>query len=929
MTEHERKLRARAAEFLSAVGDGPRPQAEILRLAKRFLKVEEHRVRMAHKAGGGGLAICQLRSAMIDLLLGFLWNETLESHKAGNPGHAPPISVVATGGYGRGIMNPCSDVDLLFLFPGNNAAIGPATAKIIGDFLLFLYDMKFKVGHASRSVGETLRLANGDNETKTTLIDARRIAGESGPFEEFRKRFDRECMRGREMEFLKLRQADLAARHEKHGNTPFVQEPNVKTGCGGLRDYQNLVWTSYARLHTTNLKDLIERGMISRRGWRELEQAHDFLLRIRNELHYLEKRASDQLTLRLQGVVATNLGYRHRTVLRRIEAFMRDYYTHTRDILQRSSEVMDRFHLQAIEQSTKPLLPLGFLARQRRVKTEKFDGFISKNERLYSEHGEIFKQDPARLMRLFRHTQQRHLRLSPELFQLVLDSLRLIDQSFRYNKANRETFESILSQKGDVARVLRQMHRCGFLGRYLPEFGALTCLVQHEFFHRYTADEHTLRTIDKLDALSGASGDRRLELYQHLFHEMQEPWILYLALLLHDTGRAVATRSHADASAVLADAVCRRLQIKGDRRRLLLTLVDNHLLLYRTATTKSLEDASVIEDFCAVVRSKQHLDALLVMTVADSQGTSEQSWTGYKEASIRQLYHAAVMCLDAPADFMKLASAPIGQLRDEVVALLGEGFEREVGAHFENMPRSYFNFRDAATIAGHIRQFRQFFRHLVEDDPAAALLPVMRWVDHPEQGYSALIVVCWDRHLLLARIAGALAAESINILSAKLYQRADNLVLDIFRVCNTNFTAVTSERAKQRVEKAVNEAFGGESFDFAGRIAQKRRTVAKYSEGVPEIPQRVLINNEISSDSTVIELQAIDRLGLLYDVFMAIGRLGHNVTHARINTEKGAAIDTIYVQDQAGDKITRREALLQLKDSLEQAVFGDEAVRAG
>lgn len=921
MTEHERKLRARAAEFLFAHRDGPHQRAETLRTAKRFLKVEEHRIRLAHNAGGSGLAVCRMRSAMIDLLVRFLWEETLALHKDGKPAKRPPISIIGAGGYGRGIMNPCSDVDLLFLFPGNHATIGPETAKIIGDFLLFLYDLNMKVGHASRSVGESLKLANSDNETKTTLIDARLIAGDEAPFHEFQKRFDKECMIGREIEFLKLRQADLAARHEKNGGTPFVQEPNIKSGCGGLRDYQNLIWTTYAKLHSANLKALVERELLSRSGWRELEQAHDFLLRVRNELHYTEKRASDQLTLRLQGVAATNLGYRHKTVLKRIEAFMRDYYTHTRNILQRSSEVMDRFHLQALEQNTRPRLPLGFLARTHREKTEKFDGFIARNERLYQEHDGIFKEDPARLMRMFKHTQQRHLRLSPGLFQLVLDSMRLVNQSFRYNKAIRETFESILSQKGDVARVLRQMHRCGFLGRYVPEFGALTCLVQHEFFHRYTADEHTLRTIDKLDELSGASGDKRLDFYQHLFHEMQEPWILYLALLLHDAGRAVNTRSHAEASTVLADAVCRRLQIKGDRRRLLLFLVDNHLLLYRTATSKSLDEARVIEDFCAIVRNKQHLDVLMVMTVADSQGTSEQSWTGYKEASIRQLYHAAVMCLNAPADFMKLASAPIELLRAEVLSLLGEGYVKEVQAHFENMPRSYFNFREAASIGGHIRQFRQFFLRLVNDDPAAALLPVMRWVDHPEQGHSALIVVCWDRHLLLARIAGALAAESINILSAKLYQRADNLVLDIFRVCTTNLTAVTSERAKQRVEKAVNEAFGAESFDFAARIAVKRKTVSPLA-GLPEMPQRILINNEISTDNTVVELQAVDRLGLLYDVFMAIGRLGHNVTHARINTEKGAAIDTIYVQDQASKKITGRDDLLQLKESLEQAVFG-------
>ena len=296
MTEYERKLRARAADVIPSGTEEARPKAETLRMARRFLKIEEHRIRLAHRAGGGGVEICRMRSAMLDQVVRFLWDQTLAALDAPIRKRLP-VSVTATGGYGRGIMNPCSDVDLLFLFPGNNAVIGTEAAKVIGDFLLFLYDLKFKVGHASRSVGETLRLSNADNETKTALIESRLIAGRPEAFNELRKRFDKECMNGREIEFLRLRQTDLAARHAKHENTPFVQEPNVKTGCGGLRDYQNLIWMSYAKLRTTDLKDLIEKEMISRAGWRELEQAYDFLLRTRNELHYSERRSTDQLTL--------------------------------------------------------------------------------------------------------------------------------------------------------------------------------------------------------------------------------------------------------------------------------------------------------------------------------------------------------------------------------------------------------------------------------------------------------------------------------------------------------------------------------------------------------------------------------------------------------------------------------------------------------
>jgi [protein-PII] uridylyltransferase len=866
-----------------------------------------------------------MRSDMIDLLVRQLWAESLAALKPETRAKVN-ISVVAHGGYGRRVMSPGSDIDLTFMLPGNSSQIAPDVARLIGDYLLFFYDLKFKVGQGTRCVGDCLSLANEDMQTKTALMEARFLCGQDAAFKEFRARFDGECMKGREGDFLKLRQEDLATRHAKHGGTHCVQEPNVKNGCGGLRDYQNLIWMAYAKLGTLDPKDLVKKDLLTHAGWRELEQAYDLILRTRNEMHYTERRASDMLTLRLQGQVATNLGYRHKRILRRIEAFMRDYYRATRDVLQRSSEVMDRFHLQALDDESTRKGLLSFMVRRKAAqkRVEKFDGFIAKNERLFTEDKNIFKDDPTQLMRCFSHTQQRHLRLSPEIFQLMQESFRLVNVSYRYNKVARETFLAILSRKGDVARVMRQMHRVGFLGRYMPEFGALTCLVQHEFFHRYTADEHTLRTLDKLDELSGPPNPA-VALYQHLFHDLHQPAILYLALLLHDAGRAANAKAHDAESTVMADAVCRRLSIKGERRKMLLFLVDNHLLMYRTATTSNLEDPQVIEEFAAIVKTKEYLDTLLVMTYADSKGTSEASWSGYKEASIRQLYHNTLQYLDAPADFMRRVAVPMDELKATVSKELGQEYGLEISAHFEHMPRSYFNFREPAQISAHIRQFRQFFIQLTQEDAESGLLPVMTWEDHVEQGYSELTVTCWDRHLLLARISGALAAQGINILSADLYQRGDHLVLDMFRICNTNFAAVTNKSARQRVEQAVRDAFLQQDFDFAAAIASTRKAIPGFDEVMAEIPQRVLLNNEVSPDHTVAELQVVDRLGLLYDIFITIGRLALSVTHARINTEKGVAIDAIYIQTVNGDKIRDKEALSALQQGLNAAVFGKES----
>ena len=929
MTEREylRHLQRIGEKMFPKEEKKPHSRAETLRRAKRFLKLKEQRIRQRHRAQFSGAETCRMRSDVIDYLIRVLWEESVAALEPEVRAKLN-ISVVAHGGYGRRVMSPGSDVDLTFMFPGNSGKVTKEVAKLIGDFLLFLYDLNFKVGHGARSVGECLVLANESMETKTALMEARFLTGQKQAFEEFRERFDKECMKGREEAFLLARQEDLATRHAKYEGTPFVQEPHVKNGCGGLRDYQNLIWMSYARLGTLNPKELIAGGYISKSSWQEIEKAYAFILRVRNEMHYTERRANDLLTLRLQGQVATNLGYRHKRILRRIEAMMHDYYTATRDILQRSSEIMDRFHLQRLESEEKRRGLRGFLARSRSKKQqERFDGFVRKHERVYAESKTVFTEDPQRLMRLFLHTQQRHLRLSPDVFALVQDSFRLIDASFRYNKANRATFEAILEKKGDVARTLRQMHRVGFLGRWMPEFGALTTLVQHEFFHLYTADEHTLRTIEKLDELT----DPTLEgakLYQQLFRELQRPSILYLALLLHDAGRAANKKTHSDESTTLAANVSRRLQIKGESRSLLLFLVDNHLLIYRTATTKSLEDPQVIEEFANVVRTKENLDALLVMTYADSKGTSDKSWTGYKEAAIRQLYYNTLQFMKAPADFMRSLHAPLDDLRAAVTKRCGAGFEAEVDAHFRYMPPSYFNFREADEIAAHVLQFREFFVRLGgEGDAEAGLLPVMHWEDHPEQGYSDLTVVGWDRHLLLARLAGALASQNINILSADFFRRGDHLVLDTFRVCNMNFAPISSKVGRQRVEAAVKTTFLAQDFSFGTEIQAKMDAVGADDISA-EIPQRVYVNNFVSPDETVLELQVLDRLGLLYDAFMAVGRMGLNVTHARINTEKGVAMDTIYVQDEHGLKITDKDKLEELERLVAAATVSLVAAKA-
>ncbi len=904
-------LNAHAKQRLNREKTAKLSRSEKLKLYKRFLKTEEARIRMLHRSGASGLRVSKRRSDLLDILIGHLYLDAVDAAGGASPG----VTLVAIGGYGRGRLNPCSDVDLLFLHPHGASGLPLAAAELVESILYMLYDCGFIVGQAVRSVRESIKEANSDPRTKCSIIESRLLFGDEGIYGELLENFDRSCIRGHEREFLKDRLEAIRLRHEKWRDTPFLQEPHVKEGCGGLRDYHNLIWIGHVRRGTVKLKELVDTKLLTATAYREMRKAYEFLLRVRNELHYLQGRATDILTLRMQGQVAKNLGYSERGVLRKIEAFMRDYYTHTNKLFQRSSELGDRFYLEEREKDSEGLI-VGFLAR-RKFKVEHFDGFVAKNNRIYPESRKTFAEDPDRLLRIFSHSQVRHLRLSPPLSGLIQRGWKYIDREFRYRDANRDTFEAILSRKGDVGRALRQMHRADVLGKYLPEFGALTNLVQHEFFHRYSADEHTLRVAEHLDALAGAD-ERRLQLYADLFNELDDPFILYLAILLHDSGRAANTSHHDEASTVLAQKVARRFSLPAKRRKLLLFLVDSHLELWRTANTKNTDDPETIREFARIVGDRRSLDYLMLLTYADSRGTNEETWTETKEAPVRFLYHETREYLEDASAFVERRRAARNELLADVAESLPESYATTVTAHFQEMPDRYLARREAGHIARHIKLLVEYFKGWAssQDTPP----PVLHWRELPEQGCSELTVIWQNRHGLAAHIAGALAANKVNILAAEIFARGDGVVFDIFRVCTTNFEPVTAEFTQRKIKKLLTAALLGEEIDYAELIDKADDDLKDWKDLLDGFPQRVFLNNVSDPEHTLLEVQALDRLGLLHTIFSTVSKLGNDVTNARITTTRGAAMDTVHVVGADGKKLEGAEELEALLEGVQNAL---------
>ncbi len=914
MSRHLKQVLAHAENQLAAMG--ARRPTEVLPLYKKFLKVEEHRLRLKHQAGGGGREICARRAELVDVLLQYVFGAAATAAH-GDGASETPLALIALGGYGRGELNPFSDVDVMLLHRQGSRKISPHLEEMVQQVLYLLWDSGFKVGHSTRSTKEAITQANHDMLTKTAMLESRFLAGDAELAQEFREQFRSKCVEGHEREYVEMRMHDQVARHKKFGDSVYLQEPHVKSGCGGLRDYQNLLWMTYFKEGSLSTNQLVGKDWLSETDQGRIERAYDFLLRLRTDLHYATGRATDILHLNIQEQIAKRLNYSQGNGQLHSEALMRDYYEHTRDIFRVTERITAQFVSGRVTSRTRSLF--GFLPLIRPDKTP-IESFFIRNKQLHPARRDLFRNDPEQMMRAFQLAQEHALDLSPDLGDLFSRSLGQVTRTYQYATAPREMFKTILSRKGEVGRVLRMMHRVDFLGRYIPEFGQLTCLVQHEFLHRYTADEHTLVCIDKLDALSRTE-DPKLIAYRKIFEQLEDPLVLYLALLLHDTGKAVGARPHSEASALFAHRVANRLRLSTEQRKALILLVDHHLTLSNIAQQRNLDDPATVKELADIVKHQKNLNALMLLTLADGQGTSAEAWSDWKESLVWQLFHETSRYLADQKSYYEQAKIERESLQVSVAENLSADYADEIEAHFESMPDNYFRACDVPEIVEHLKLVRSFFAN-VSGREEQSLEPKIRWKAFPEQGHSVVSFCTWEREQLLAKIAGSFSVVPINILSADIFPRGDSVVLGVFRVCSPKGQAVTDQRDCELVEQTLQSALERENFDFLPLIERATRQSRRRDVQEIEFPTCIAIDNKAHPTYTLIDIQAPDRLGLLYDILSCLDREGVSIALSRINTQDGAAIDTLYVVDRSTHaKITDSHRIAALQKHLQNAIL--------
>jgi len=861
---------------------------------KRFIKLETDRLRMRHRFGLGGIEIASARSYQVDQVVTHACRLALADAEPEARLALAGCAVVALGGYGRAELSPFSDVDLLFLHQGRGAE---AVRRFVEQVLQLLWDVGLTVGHSFRTLAECLEEARGDLHSRTALAEARLVTGDTSVFGALDRALDNAIRRDRKTgeAFLEMLRADVAERHARVFGAVCVQEPNIKEGVGGLRDLHAVLWVAQARHGSRGLSDARAAGLLSEREHQAALRAYDFLLRVRAEAHFVTGRKTDVLTLDLQPAVAGSLGYEDSRGLLASELFMRDYYRRASDlhgvfrsVLRRPTEEAPRRFFAAL---TKRRPARDFEVRDGRLR--------AKSETLLaSGHG---------LLSAFAAAQAEGVPLSDELALAVRERLSLVGRELRESKETAAVFVDILRWRGRVGLALRAMHETGFLGRFLPEFARVSFLVQHDFFHRYTVDEHTLRAIEAIDEVASGT-EAAVRPFGRILDEVEDAAPLYLGMLLHDVGKGHGG-GHSERGARMAPRVCARLGLDERATEDVVFLVAAHLEMSQISQHRDLTEASLVASFAERVGSVHRLNLLHVLTYADHRAVAPGIWNEWKGTLLWELYNRTRQHLAGhPGD-----DDPVETARARAIDRLRPEFpEADLERHFALLPERYLRATDAPHLARHFR--------LVSGRGEAKA--AFEWRDLADGHCTELTLVTDDRPGLLASVAGTLTAHGVNILSVDLFNRRDGVVIDTFRLSEVSSHRPVKPERRARVEQDVVAALSG-SHDVAAAVAARlrknppatRRALGRAARG-----PSVRFDQEISAAATVIEVKAQDRPGLAWTIADTLARRGLDIRFAKVATAKALALDVFYVT-RAGGKLAP-EDLAGVEEALLAALGG-------
>jgi [protein-PII] uridylyltransferase len=813
------------------------------------------------------------------------------------PSGAERMAVVATGGYGRGLMAPESDIDLLFILPYKQTAWGEQVAEAI---LYCLWDMGLKVGHATRSVDESIRQARGDMTIRTAILETRFLTGDQALYDELVARFDNEVVQGTAAEFVTAKLAEREERHRRAGQSRYLVEPNVKDGKGGLRDLHTLFWIAKYVYRVRDTGELVERGVFDAQEYRTFRRCEDFLWSVRCNIHFISGRPEERLSFDLQRDIAVRLGYTSHPGMQDVERFMKHYFLIAKDVGDLTAILCAKLE----DQQAKPAPALSrMMARLRpgmqRRRVPGSDDFIVDNNRINLATPDVFKQDPVNLLRLFRLAQQNNLAFHPDAMRSVTRSLKLINTELRENpEANRLFMEILTSENAET--VLRRMNETGVLGHFIRAFGKIVSMMQFNMYHHYTVDEHLLRCVGFLQEIERGGSDEFI-VASDLMRKIQPEHraVIYIAVLLHDIAKG-RPEDHSIAGAKVARRLCPRLGFSTVHTELVAWLIEEHLVMSTVAQSRDLSDRKTIENFAAVVQSVEQMKLLTILTTADIRGVGPGVWNGWKAQLLRTLYYETEPVLTGGFSEVNRAQR-IAAAQAEFRAAFTEWSEQELDVY---IARHYSAYWLKVELGRKIRQAR-FLR---ASEAAGHKLAINVGFDEA-RGVTELTILAIDHPWLLSIIAGACASAGANIVDAQIYTTTDGRALDTVAISREYDRDEDEGRRATRIGEMIEDVLEGKL-----RLPEvmAKRAVSKGKPRPFVVEPEVTLNNQWSDRYTVIEVSGLDRPGLLYQLTTAISKLNLNIASAHVATFGERARDVFYVTDLLGAQInapTRQAAI--------------------
>ncbi|MGO7336657.1 [protein-PII] uridylyltransferase [Rhizobium leguminosarum] len=859
-------------------------RADLLAVLKKASTEGRQKAREALMADGGGLNCAYRISWLQDQITTVLYNFAT-AHIF--PQQKDKFAVTAVGGYGRDTLAPGSDIDLLFLFLPRPAE---ETHKAVEFMLYVLWDMGFKVGHATRTVEECIALSKSDMTIRTAILEMRYICGLQRLETELETRFDKEIATGTGPEFIAAKLAERDERHRKAGDTRYLVEPNVKEGKGGLRDLHTLFWISKYYYHVRDQAELIKLGVLSKHEYRLLEKADDFLWAVRCHMHFLTGKAEERLSFDIQREIAEAFGYHTRPGLSAVERFMKHYFLVAKDVGD-----LTRILCAALEDQQAKSIPglTGVISRftHRNRKIAGSVEFVEDRGRIALADPEVFKRDPVNIIRLFHVADINGLEFHPDALKRVTRSLALIDTSLRENDEANRLFMSILTSKRDPALILRRMNEAGVLGRFIPEFGKIVAMMQFNMYHHYTVDEHLIRTVDILSEIDKGRAEDLHPLANKLMPGIEDREALYVAVLLHDIAKG-RQEDHSIAGARVARKLCARFGLSQKQTEIVVWLIEEHLTMSMVAQTRDLTDRKTITDFADRVQSLDRLKMLLILTICDIRAVGPGVWNGWKGQLLRTLYYETELLL--AGGFSEVSRKERANAAAEALhSALADWSQKDRNTYTKLHYQPYLLSVPLEDQIRHAHFIRQ------SDKAGQALATTVRTDSF--HAITEITVLSPDHPRLLAVIAGACAAAGANIVDAQIFTTSDGRALDTIHV-SREFTDDADElRRAATIGRMIEDVLSGRK-RLPEVIATRARNRKKSKAFV--IPPSVNITNSLSNKFTVIEVECLDRPGLLSEITAVLSDLSLDIQSARITTFGEKVIDTFYVTDLVGQKIS-------------------------